>query len=153
LRLEKESYEDAGLASFVEENFVPLNVHVKENPKNFRRFDAFWTPTVLILDPEGKERWRLEGYLPKDEFRADLEMGLGRLAFARKNWAEAEGHFDGVLNQFPDSRFAPQAIYYRGVSRYSSSHDHNELGNTAKTLAEKFPGNEWQLRSIPWASD
>jgi hypothetical protein len=58
-----------------------------------------------------------------------------------------------VLNEFPDSQFAPQAVYYRGVSRYSGSHDHNELGNTAKTLAERFPGDEWQLRSIPWASD
>ena len=80
-------------------------------------------------------------------------MGLGRLAFARKNWPEAERHFDTVLNEFPSSKFAPQAVYYRGVSRYSGSHDHTELGNTAKTLAERFPGDEWQLRSIPWGDD
>ena len=150
MRLEQESYEDAGLASFIEDNFVPLHVHVKENPKNFRRFDAFWTPTVLVLDPDGKERWRLEGYLPKDEFRAHLEMGLARLALSRKDWADAERRYAAVAENFPDSKYAPQAVYYRGVSRYSGSHDHNDLGSTADALKEKFEGNEWQLRSIPW---
>ena len=58
-----------------------------------------------------------------------------------------------VADGSPESRFAPQAIYYRGVSRYSASHDHTELGTTAKTLKEKHEGNEWQLRSIPWLAE
>jgi uncharacterized protein HemY len=126
-------------------------VHIKENPKNFRRFNAVWTPTVMIMDSDGEERWRLEGYLPKEEFRADLEMGLGRVAFMRKDWAAAEKHFAWVADNHPDSKFAPQATYYRGVSRYSASHDGKELAATASALSEKYPGTEWQLRSIPWA--
>lgn len=128
-------------------------MHVKENPKNFHRFDAVWTPTVLIMDPNGEERSRLEGYLPPGEFRAQLEMGLGRVAFMKKDWATAEQHFTRVTEDFPHSKFAPQAVYYRGVSRYSASHDGAELGNTAAALNEKFAGNEWQLRSIPWLQD
>jgi hypothetical protein len=42
------------------------------------------------MDAEGGERWRLEGYLPKEEFQANLEMGLARVAFTRKDWADAE---------------------------------------------------------------
>lgn len=128
-------------------------MHIKENPRNFHRFDAVWTPTVLIMDPNGEERSRLEGYLPREEFRAHLEMGLGRVAFMKKDWANAEQHFKRVADEFPDSKFAPQALYYRGVSRYSASHEGSELGNTAAALKEKFPGNEWQLRSIPWLQD
>lgn len=105
------------------------------------------------MDPDGEERWRLEGYLPKDEFRAAMEIGLGRVAFMKKKWAEAEKHFSTVLDNHPYSKFAPQAVYYRGVSRYSASHDGVELANTAKELAEKYSGNEWQLRSIPWAAE
>ncbi len=126
-------------------------MHIKENPRNFHRFDAVWTPTVLILDADGEERWRLEGYLPKEEFRANIEMGLGRVAFMKKDWAAAEQHFNAVAENNADSKFAAQAVYYRGVSRYSASHDGAELGNTAKALAEKYEGTEWQLRSIPWA--
>ena len=102
------------------------------------------------MDPEGEERWRLEGYLPKDEFRVDLEMGLGRVAFMRKDWTDAEKHFGWVADSNPDSKFAPQAVYYRGVCRYSIAHDSAELANTATALLEKYPGTEWQMRSIPW---
>ena len=105
------------------------------------------------MDADGEERWRLEGYLPKDEFRTDLEMGLGRVAFMKKDWAEAEKRFAAVADKYPDSKFAPQAVYYRGVSRYSASHDGAELANTSKALAEKYAGSEWQLRSLPWASE
>lgn len=102
------------------------------------------------MDPEGEERWRLEGYLPKEEFAAWLEMGLARVAFMKKDWAASERHFDNVLKDRPDSKFAPAAIYYKGVSRYSTSHDSAELANTASALNDKYSGNEWQIRSIPW---
>jgi outer membrane protein assembly factor BamD (BamD/ComL family) len=102
------------------------------------------------MDAEGNERRRLEGYLPRDEFQAYLEIGLARVAFMQKDWATAETHYASVLDKFPNSKFAPEAIYYKGVSRYSSTHDSGELATTASVLNEKFAGNEWQLRSIPW---
>jgi outer membrane protein assembly factor BamD (BamD/ComL family) len=102
------------------------------------------------MDPEGNERRRLEGYLPRDEFQAYLELGLARVAFMQKDWATAEAHFENVLDKFPNSKLVPEAVYYKGVSRYSASHDSGELAKTASTLNEKFAGNEWQLRSIPW---
>jgi hypothetical protein len=105
------------------------------------------------MDPEGRERWRLEGYLPKDEFHVYLELGLARVAFMKKNWAEAEKHFSNILNDFPGSKFIPEATYYKGVCRYSASHDGGELAQTAATLNEKFSGNQWQLRSLPWLKE
>jgi TolA-binding protein len=102
------------------------------------------------MDPAGHERRRLEGYLPRDEFQAYLELGLARVAFMQKDWATAEAHFANVVDKFPNSKFAPEAVYYQGVSRYSASHDGGELAGTASRLNEKFPGNEWQIRSIPW---
>ena len=77
-------------------------------------------------------------------------MGLARVAFIKKDWADAERRYTAVIENHPDSHYAPQAVYYRGVSRYSASHDAAELANTGKDLTEKYPGNEWQLRSIPW---
>jgi hypothetical protein len=53
-------------------------------------FDAVWTPTVLLLDSEGKERVRLEGYLPNNDFVAALMSGLGCIAFVHKKYADAE---------------------------------------------------------------
>jgi len=105
---------------------------------------------VLVMDPDGEERWRLEGYLSKDEFRAHLEMGLARLALIRKNWPEAEKRYAEVMERYPSSRYAPEAIYYRGVSRYSASHESAELAAVAQTFTEKHQDSIWAMKSLPW---
>jgi TolA-binding protein len=102
------------------------------------------------MDPDGKERWRLEGYLSKEEFRANLEMGLARVAFMKKNFGDAESRYKNVVQQYPDSHFAPEATFWEGVSRYSSTHDHNALSDTAKVFTEKYQDSVWALKSLPW---
>ena len=51
-RLDAESYEDQKTAEFIGHNFLPVKAHIKEHPARFHRFDAVWTPTVLLLDSE-----------------------------------------------------------------------------------------------------
>jgi hypothetical protein len=139
------------VSSFINENFVPLEAHVKEHPAYFHRFDANWTPTILILDSDSKERWRIEGYLPKDEFRAQLEMGLARVAFMQKRWAEAERGYAEVLERYPDSKAAPEALYWRGVSHYKATNDHTVLGELPGQFKEKYPESVWALKTAAWA--
>jgi hypothetical protein len=129
---------------------VPAQAHIKERPAYFHRFDVLWTPTVLILDAQGVERKRLEGYLPNSEFRARLELGLARVAFMHKQWGEAERRYAGVAERYPDTSAAPQALYWRGVSRYKASNDHSALGRVARELKEKYPGSVWTLRASIW---
>jgi hypothetical protein len=125
-------------------------VHVNENRKNFHRFDVVWTPTVLVMDADGKERWRLEGYLSKDEFKVNLEMGLARVAFTKKDFADAERRYAAIVKNYPESKFAPEAIYNEGVSRYSMTHDHHTLTDVARTFTEKYKDSIWAEKSIPW---
>src|SRR5581483_4474368 len=47
-RLEAESYSDQEIADFINQNFVPLEAHIKEHPAYFKRFEAVWTPTILV---------------------------------------------------------------------------------------------------------
>ena len=102
------------------------------------------------MDPDGEERWRLEGYLSKDEFRANLEMGLARVVFMKKDFAEAERRYSRIVENYPESKFAPEAVYWQGVSRYNIEHDHHVLGDVAKTFAEKYQDSVWAEKSIPW---
>jgi TolA-binding protein len=103
------------------------------------------------MDANGVERSRIEGYLPKNWFRARLEIGLGRVPFMHKKWADAEKAYAGVAENYPDTALAPEAIYWRGVSRYKATNDHTALGEVARELGEKYPGNEWTLKSVPWS--
>ncbi|HEY3039481.1 MAG TPA: hypothetical protein VGJ66_12140 [Pyrinomonadaceae bacterium] len=149
--MEAESYADDEVSSFINENFIPVEAHIKAHPAWFHRFDALWTPTILILDSEGKERWRLEGYLPKAEFRAKLELGLARVGFMHKQWADAEEKYASVVAHYPETLAAPEAIYWRGVSRYKATNDHTVLSPTAEELARKYAGSEWALKASVWA--
>ncbi|HEV3469696.1 MAG TPA: tetratricopeptide repeat protein [Pyrinomonadaceae bacterium] len=130
---------------------MPLGAHIKERPAYFHRFDAVWTPTVLVLDSGGVERVRIEGYLPKDEFRAHLELGLARVAFMNKQWAEAEQRYARIVERYPDSKVAPEAVYWRGVSHYKATDDHTALGEVAEQFKQKYQDSVWAQKASVWS--
>ncbi len=103
------------------------------------------------MDSEGVERYRIEGYLPKDWFRARLQLGLARVLFTHKKFADAQQIYADVVNRYPTLAVAAEAIYYRDVCKYKATNDHTVLGEAAKELTEKFPNDEWRMKSLPWA--
>ena len=129
---------------------MPVAAHIKENPAYFHRFDAVWTPTVLVLDSDGVERFRIEGYLSREEFRAQLEMGLARVAFMHKQWAEAERRYSEVLDRYPNTKAAPEALYWKGVSHYKATNDHTVLGELPGKFKERYPDSLWAAKTAAW---
>ena len=105
---------------------------------------------MLILDADGVERHRLEGYLPPDEFRAQLEMGLARIAFMSKKWADAARRYAEVVARYPDSKAAPEALYWKGVSHYKATNDHTVLGELPGQFEQKYPDSVWALKTAAW---
>jgi outer membrane protein assembly factor BamD (BamD/ComL family) len=105
---------------------------------------------VLILDPEGVERYRIEGYLPNKEFLAHLEMGLARVAFMNKKWDEAAERYDKIAEKYPDTSVAPEAIYWRSVSQYKATNDHAHLGRVATELQQKYKDSLWAKKASVW---
>jgi len=78
-------------------------------------------------------------------------MGLARIAFMRKQWAEAEKRYAQVVERFPDSASAPEAVYWRGVSHYKATNDHTVLGQVADELKEKYGESVWAVKALPWS--
>ena len=56
-------------------------------------------------------------------------------------------NFKGVFEQHPRSQFAPEALYYRGVSRYLNSHEVDALKEDWIMLQRFYPQSSWSLRS------
>jgi hypothetical protein len=121
-------------AEFIRENFLPVKAHIQEHPAWFYRFDAAWTPTVLLFDSEAKQRARLQGYLRNRDFNAALSSGVGRIAFANKKYADAEPWYDDVVAGFGKSRFGAEAMYWRAVAHYKATNDPAVLGKVAEDL-------------------
>jgi hypothetical protein len=105
---------------------------------------------VLLLDSDGKERVRLEGYLPNTDFVAALESGLGRIAFVHKKHADAERWYNDVVTRYGHSHSAPGAMYWRAVARYKATNDHTVLGKVADELRSAHPSSVSASKAIPW---
>jgi TolA-binding protein len=108
---------------------------------------------VVILDSNGNERFRIDGYLPREEFRAQLELGLARIAFMSKRFADAERLYASVLDRFPNTQAAPEALYWKGVSHYKATNDHTVLGELPEQFRQKYPSSVWALKTAAWEHD
>jgi TolA-binding protein len=145
---------DERVAQFVEENFVPVQVHVSRQAEEFQklgdRYGAHWTPMTLVLDSQGVERHRTEGYLPVNDFLAQLELGLAKVDFEKGRWTEAERHFERVVDSFPKSDAAPEAVYWAGATRYKATHDASALSDAARKLSSEFADSTWTRKASVW---
>ena len=133
------------------ENLIPARAHIKEQPGDFDRFKALWTPTQIVLDPNGDEHHRIEGFLPVEDFLAQVELGLAKLAFNQKKFGEAERRFRSVCERHPKAGAAPEACYWAGVAAYKSTNQQDVLRETARILAERYPESEWSRKAMVWS--
>ncbi len=145
---------DERVVKFVNENFVPARVHVKADSDLFRKYSelysAPWTPTVLMLDPGGVERYRIEGFLPNDDFLSQLMLGRAKIAFAGEDWDEAERRFREIVEEFPDADAAPEALYWAGVAPYKKTHNAASLKETGKAFTERYQDSSWAKKASVW---
>ena len=144
------------MTRFIVEEFLPARVHVRDQAAEFKRlgekYDVQWTPTTLILDTEGQEQHRIEGFLPAKEFLAQLMLGLGHSAFHYQEWAEAEKRFREVVERFGDSDSAPEALYWAGVARYKGSGDAAALAETAQAFTRRYDDTSWAKKASVWGA-
>lgn len=124
---------------------------MKEQGEAFERFGAQWTPTVLLLDSDGTERHRFEGYLPVPDFLAQLRLGLAHAAKARGDWADAERRYREVADEPSGGEAAAEALYWTGVAKYKASGDPGALANTAKAFQTRFTDSSWAKKASVWS--
>lgn len=142
-------YPELRVTEFVSQHFIPVRLHVKTHPEAMGRFGVDWTPTVMLLDSNGQERHRIEGFLPADDFLAQLELGLGHLYFKTGRFADAEKQFRGVVDKLPDTTSAAEAQYWSGVSKYKGG-DASALPATAAAFKQRYADTDWAKKASIW---
>jgi len=142
------------VARFISEQFEPVRVHVREQKDEYKRlserYNAQWTPTILILDSDGQERHRIEGFLPVDDFLSQVALGLAKSAFQRKDYADAERRYREIVDQFSSTDAAPEALYWAGVSKYKASGDASALGATNAACRAPYQESAWAKKASVW---
>lgn len=147
---------DPRVEEIVDEEFIPVRIHVQKHADEYKRlagkYGAEWTPTILMLDPSGTERHRVEGFLPTSEFVPHLEFGAARIAFSNGDYQKAEDRFRHVAGSHPDAEVAPESLYWAGVSRYKGADDAGALKETAAAIRDKYPASPWAKKASVWAN-
>lgn len=100
----------------------------------------------------GVEQHRFEGFLPADDFLAQLLLGKAKTAFGRKRFDEAEREFNRIVEELPQSDAAPEALYWAGVARYKSSGDASALADTAAGFKQRYQQSTWAKKASVWAA-
>jgi thioredoxin-related protein len=147
-------YSDERVQTFIEEEFVPLKSQCfwKERTELMKRFDIAWTPTFLIHDSGGRVHRKLVGYIPADDFLAQLKFGKGMVFFEKERHEEAAKWFRKVIEEHPNAGVTPETIYFLCVAEYKKTHEASALRRAYDTLLEKYPQSEWARRAQAYSA-
>jgi TolA-binding protein len=107
----------------------------------------------MILDADGKEHFRYEGFLPPANFLAELDFGHGRVTFHRKQWDEAIGLFDSAAARDTKTEMAAEAAYWAAAAQYQKTHDATALKNWGKRIAAEYPDTTWARRALVYTTE
>ena len=135
------------------EHFIPVRVHVKQKDEFARiggMYNAHWTPATLLIDGEGKERHRIEGFLPLEDFASQLLLGRAHAARAVSDFAEAEQRYRETIERYPLTEAAAEAQYWAGVARFKATNDSRALIDTARAFDERYQESPWAKKASVW---
>ncbi len=147
------TYPNEHVISFISENFVPLMIQCDFAKPNeyMKQYHVRWTPTLFVLEPDGKPLYHIVGFLPPDELIAHLALVRAMDRYNHNRFDDAITRFREIVNKHPQSDAAAQAIFFEGVAGYKSAHDGKKLKQAYLELKEKYPQSLWTKKAIPYA--
>lgn len=143
------TYPEEKVIDFVNDNLIALRIASSEEPYA-ANFMVNWTPRIMILDSVGVVHQSTVGFLPPEEFVPSLLMGLAKAAFDLNNLEDCKKHLDHILDTYPESISAPEAVYYRGVTTYKTGGQAEPLIDAYHVLQDRYPASEWAKRALPY---
>ncbi len=147
--MEAVTFPQKEVIEFIDAHLVPVRVAHDAKPLA-DDFQVKWTPTLLILDHQGREHHRTVGFLAPEELIPSLMLGIGKAYFERDEFEAAKEWFKRVLEAYPESSFSAEAIFLRGVATYKLTHDASPLKEAYEELTQRFPDSDWTKRAYPY---
>ena len=138
------------VVELVEREVAPVMINAESSAELAKRYHIDWTPAVVIADESGVELERWVGYLPAEEFMAQLMLSKGLAAFHLDRLVEAAREFDMLIDGFPTSELVPEATYFRGIASLKHG-DTASLGTMCRNMQEKYPDSQWTKRCSIWS--
>lgn len=142
---------DDRVLSIIERESAPVLFDIHKDVEMAEKFKVDWTPTFILVDSDGIERERWVGYLPTDDFIAQIILAKGIADFHISRLEDAEREFEQLIGEHCESDLVPEAEYYLAVTRYKETGDSIYLGEACDRMKEKFPDSHWTKKCSVWS--
>lgn len=146
--LERVTFPEPAVVGTINNSYVALQINTKETEAKpiVERFRQVWTPDVRMLEADGFEYYRWNGYLPPFEFLPQLLVAEAHARLRQKNIEAAADIYNDVVERFPTSRVAPEAAYYAAVGNYRASKNSVDLMKGWEKPRRRYPDSDWRLK-------
>jgi thioredoxin-related protein len=138
-KLYSTTYPDPKVEKDINEWFIPLKLDILKDREVRRNFGAYWTPSVYFVDHNGNSFYHFNGYLPPQEFRIILRLGLTETIMPRGRYDDIIKIIDQDLDDFKNSSSLPKLLIQRELARYIKTKHNSPLKKTLKDIQNNFP--------------
>jgi hypothetical protein len=142
------TYPDPQVERYIDDHFIPVQFNVVEQTEVMELFNTPWTPTLIVLDADGKEHRRSQGYLDARRFLAEMSLARLQAAIDRQDFAQASSLTDDVKKMTAgDAEREPEALYWSSVAAYKATSDPSNLMQGWNRLLDEFPQSDWAKKA------
>ncbi|MDT3694777.1 MAG: thioredoxin family protein [Ignavibacterium sp.] len=138
-KLEKLTYPNSKVEKEINEWFIPLKLNIIKDREVRRSFGAYWTPSIYFIDSNGSSYYHFNGFLPPEEFRIILRLGLTETIMPRGRYDDIIKIIDLDIEDFKNNSSFPKLLLQRELARYIKTKDNSILRQTLKDIEKDFP--------------
>jgi len=138
-KLEATTYKDQKVIGEINEWFVLLKLDLIKDREVRKSLGAYWTPSIYFLDHNGSSYYHFNGYLPANEFRAMMRLGIAETIMPRGRYDDTIKIIEKDLDELAGTSFYPKLLVARETARYIMKKDNSQLKKILKEIQQKFP--------------
>lgn len=148
-KLNVSTYKDEKVIDEMNEWFVHLKLDLIKDREARKTLGAYWTPSFYFLDQNGNSYYHFNGYLPADEFRAMLRLGIAETIMPRGRYDDIIKIIDKDIDELRETSLYPKLLVARETARYIKIKDNSQLRKTLKEIQSTHP-NSTEAKMYFW---
>lgn len=138
-KLNETTYSDNQVQKEIQEWFIPLKLDIIKEKDVRRSFGAYWTPSIYFLDQNGNSYYHFNGYLPANEFKAMLRLGIAETIMPRGRYDDIIKLIDKDIDDLVNTSFYSKLLVVRETAEYIKIKDNSKLKKILKEIQQRFP--------------
>jgi thioredoxin-related protein len=138
-KMEATTYKEQKVINEMNEWFVLLRLDLIKDREVRKMFGAYWTPSFYFLDQNGSSYYHFNGYLPADEFRVMLRLGIAETIMPRGKYDDIIKIIEKDIDELINTSLYPKLLVARETARYIKIKDNSQLKKTLKEIQDTHP--------------